>query len=103
MKIEEIRRRINQGNYLIKRHAILHALKEGFERRNMLEAIAKGKVIEDYPMESRLLICGLTNLTKKTLIYLHIVCEYSDEYVEFVTAYLPDEYIWENPPFRRRK
>ena len=64
---------------------------------------ANGKIIENYPMESRLLICGNTNLTEKTWIYLHIVCEYSDKNVEFITAYLPDEYIWENPPFRRRK
>ena len=37
-------------------------------------------------------------------IYLHVVCEYADPiYVEFVTAYIPDEEEWESPPFRRRK
>lgn len=68
----------------------------------MLEAIEQGKIIENYPLESRLLICGITHLTEKISIYLHVVCEYSDEYVEFVTAYIPDEFVWENPPFRRR-
>lgn len=58
----------------------------------MLEAIAKGKIIEDYPMENRLLVCGTTHLTEKTSIYLHVVCEYSNEYVEFVTAYIPDAF-----------
>jgi hypothetical protein len=103
MKIEEIRHRIAQGKYLIKTHAIQHALKEGFERKNMLEAVEKGKVIENYPQEQRLLICGTTYLTEQIAIYLHIVCEYSEEYVEFVTAYIPDEYLWENPPFKRRR
>jgi len=39
-----------------------------------------------------------------TEIYLHIVCEYADSvYVEFVTAYIPDEQERESPPTRRRK
>ncbi len=104
MKIEEIRQRIVDGQYLIKSHALQHALKEGFERKSMVEAILNGKIIEDYLQEKRLLICGVTNLTKDFSVYLHIVCEYSDDvYVEFVTAYIPDEDIWESPPFRRRR
>jgi hypothetical protein len=39
MKIEEIRRRISEELYLIKTHAIQHALKEGFDRKNMVETI----------------------------------------------------------------
>jgi hypothetical protein len=36
--------------------------------------------------------------------YLHVVCEYADPvYVEFVTAYIPDQRDWESPPFRRRE
>jgi hypothetical protein len=39
-----------------------------------------------------------------TEIYLHFVCEYADPvYIEFVTAYIPDEQAWESPRFRRRK
>lgn len=38
----------------------------------MLEAVEKGKVIENYPQEQRLLICGTTYLTEQIAIYLHI-------------------------------
>ena len=69
----------------------------------MVEAIENGKIIENYPAERRSLICGKTQLSKQTTIYLHIVCEYFGEYVEFVTAYIPDEFEWQNPPFKRRK
>jgi len=49
------------------------------------------------------LICGKTTLAKTTDIFLHVVCEYADSlYIEFVTAYIPDEQEWENPPVRRR-
>jgi len=103
MKIEEIRHRIAQGTYLIKTHAIQYAIKEGFEHKNMLEAVEKGKVIGNYPQMQPLLICGTTYLTEQITIYLHVVCEYSEKYVEFVTAYMPDENLWENPPFKKRR
>jgi hypothetical protein len=35
---------------------------------------------------------------------LHVICEYADPvYIEFVTAYIPNELEWESPPFLRRK
>ena len=94
---------LRDGNYLVKNHAVIHALKEGFDRANMVEAVLTGRVIEDYADAKRVLVCGTTMLTT-TEIYLHVVCEYADPvYVEFVTAYIPDEQQWESPPFRRRK
>ncbi len=104
MDIETIRERVRDGNYLVKSHAIIHALKEGFERQHMIEAVLNGKIIEEYPNDERILICGKAILTKDIDIYLHVVCEYADPvYVEFVAAYIPDEVEWEKPPFKRHK
>jgi hypothetical protein len=104
MDIETIRERVRAGNYLAKGHAIQHALKEGFERKDMVEAVLDGTIIEEYPDDQRVLICGRTTLWENTVIYLHVVCEYADPvYVEFVTVYIPDEEIWERPNFRRRR
>ena len=47
MDIESIRRRIRAGNYLIKSHAVTHALKEDFNRANMVEAVLQGSIIEE--------------------------------------------------------
>lgn len=103
MELDIIRQRVNEGNYLIKSHAITHALKEGFERRHIVEAILEGAIIEEYSDDKRVLICGETSLSESSRIYLHVVCEYADAvYVEIVTAYVPDELAWESPPFRRR-
>jgi hypothetical protein len=102
--IEVIREKVRNGNYLVKSHAITHAVKEGFDRRNMFEAVINGSIIETYLDARRLLICGRTTLSENLDVYLHVVCEYSDpDYVEFVTAYLPDELEWESPPFVRRR
>jgi len=102
--IETIRERVRTGNYLAKSHAIQHALKEGFERKHMVEAILNGAIIEEYPDEQRVLICGRSTLLENVVIYLHVVCEYADAvYVEFVTTYIPDENGWERPNFIHRK
>lgn len=104
MDIETIQKRVRAGYYLTKSHAIQHAVKEGFERKHIVEAILDGKIIETYPDDQRVLICGSTTLSKTPIIYLHVVCEYADPvYVEFITAYIPDQTQWENPPFRRRR
>lgn len=104
MDIEIIRQRIRDERYLIKSHAVVHALKEGFDRKHMVEAVLGGTVIEDYIDDQRTLICGEISLAPNVDAYLHVVCQYADPiYVEFVTAYIPDEQEWESPPFRRRE
>ena len=104
MDVETIRERVRTGNYLVKSHAVTHALKEGFERKHMVEAVLEGNIIEEYLDAHRALLCGRTRLSENVDIYLHVVCEYADPvYIEFVTAYMPDELEWESPPFLRRK
>ncbi len=104
MDIETIRERVRAGNYLAKSHAIQHALKEGFERKHMVEVILNGAIIEEYPDVQRVLICGRSTLLENVVIYLHVVCECADPvYVELVTAYIPDENQWERLNFIRRK
>ena len=102
MDIEKIRERVRAGMLLIQSF-VQHALKEGFERKHMVEAVLAGVIIEEYPEDHRALICGKTAVTEKLTLYLHVVCEYADPvYVEFVTAYVPDDLEWEKLPFRRR-
>jgi hypothetical protein len=103
VNIETIREQVRAGNYLIKSHAVQHALKEGFERKHMVEAILGGRIIEEYPDDERALVCGRARISNVSL-YLHVVCEYADPmYTEIVTAYIPDVSEWEWPPFRRRR
>jgi len=104
MDIEIIRERVQAGNYLVRSHAVQHALKEGFERRHMVKAVLQGTIIEKYPDDQRVLICGQTTLAENVTIYLHVVCEHADPtYIDFVTAYIPDELEWQSPPFSRRR
>jgi hypothetical protein len=102
--VEAIRERVRDGKYLVRSHAITHALKEGFGQDDIVTVVLEGRVIEEYEAEQRFLICGKTSLSKNASIYLHVICEYSDDvYVEFITAYFPDESLWEKPPYKRRE
>ncbi|MEW5985174.1 MAG: DUF4258 domain-containing protein [Chloroflexota bacterium] len=104
MEIEFIRKRVLAGKYLVKGHALQHALKEGFERPHIIQAILNGTIIEAYPDEQRVLVCGRITVASVGLVYLHVICEYADaNYVEIVTAYVPDKRLWEEPPYRRRR
>ncbi len=104
MDIQTIRESVQTGNYFVKSHAILHAQKEGFEVKHMVEAILNGSIIEEYREDQRILICGHSTLLENVVVYLHVVCEYADPiYIECVTAYIPDENQWEFPPFKRRR
>ena len=68
MDIDTLRKRVQDGNYLIKAHAVQHALKEGFEQSHMAEAVLTGAIIEEYPDEQQALICGSTSLGKPDLL-----------------------------------
>ncbi len=102
MNLQTICEKVQNEDYLVKNHAILHAQKEGFEVKHMVEAILNGRIIETYPEDHRVLICGHSTLLENIMVYLHVVCEYIDPiYIEFVTAYIPDENEWQFPPFSR--
>jgi hypothetical protein len=67
--VEIIRQRVRDDRYLIKSHAVVHALKEGFDREHMVEAVLSGTIIEDYTAGKRALICGKTSLSPNVDIY----------------------------------
>ena len=104
MEIKTIRQKVRNGDYLIRSHVVSHAIKEGFTRQDIVAAILNKQIIETYPNDKRVLVSGYTDQIKGVKLYIHIVCEYADPvYIEFITAYIPDESLWERPDFRQRK
>lgn len=104
MDFEIIKERVAAGNYFVGNHAFKHSLEEGFSPKLIAQAVLNGIVIEEYPDAERVLIRGRVKLEEEIQIYLHVVCEYSDEeLIYFVTAYIPDGKLWGKPPYQRRK
>jgi hypothetical protein len=102
--VDEIRRKVEQGEYSVRPDAMMHSFKESFSQDAMEEAVLNGRVIEEYPERRRYLFCGFITIGKKTKTALHVVCEYSDpqDVVDFVTAYIPTKERWVDPWMRRR-
>lgn len=102
--LEKIRRLIAAQRYRVRIHAVRHMIEEGFTEENMVTAVAgRGKIIEEYPDESRCLVLGYFHMDDQIRSPLHIVCDYSDdELVDIVTAYIPQKPWWVSPTRRGR-
>lgn len=93
-----------QGRFTISAHGIPHRLKEGFSIADVVEAVEVGRIIEDYPDRQRCLVWGTVRMEEGTVLDLHVVCQVSNsEWVNVVTAYIPDPSEWESPPLHRRE
>lgn len=102
MNIEDIRRRILSGHYLI---SFTHT--EKLRRRKISlttieDAIRTGTIIEAYPNDPRGPSCLIPGLTEEGRP-LHVVCGRIDrEEIFIITAYEPNLEEWE-PDWRTRK
>jgi len=104
ISIDQLQRLLAEGRFDIGGHSIPHELKEGFSIAEIVEAIRRGQIIEEYPWRNRCLVWGRVKTTPESALDLHVVCDVSDpEWVHVVTAYVPDALQWELPPTRRRK
>lgn len=103
--LEKIKSLVAAGQYLVKNHAHLHSIEEGFTESDMAEALAgKCRMLEHYPTVSRCLILGYFTMSRNVRAPLHIVCDYSrDDRIDFVTAYIPEKPKWLTPTIRGRK
>lgn len=76
-------------------HVLKRLILRNISQDEVIEAIQRGKVIEQYPEDypfPSCLILGITVAGK----YLHVVCGRGNEEVWIITAYYPDPEEWEN-------
>jgi hypothetical protein len=99
-----LRQQVADGDFALRPHAMQHAVKEGFTKEAMLQAVLHGVVVETYPERNRCLLFANVTLEGLTLP-LHVVCEHLSPTapVDFVTAYIPSDMEWETPTRRRKK
>jgi hypothetical protein len=99
ISIRSIKRFIKTEKYQYYTHALTEAKKDGVEPEDIVYVILTGKIIESYPDRQRVLVYGemLNNLP------LHVVCDYSDEDMIYITTvYIPSREEWSHN-FQRRK
>lgn len=99
--IEKIRKAFKENRYEYSLHAVDQSILRHITRREIVEAIENGEIIEDYPSDKfgpSCLVYGKTNLERP----LHIQCSYPTRAkIKIITVYepVPEEWI----DFRKRR
>lgn len=100
-RIDEIRRKFDEDQVELTRHAAVRALTWDIAIREIRQAIATGEIIEDYPEDKygpSCLIFGRTNADRP----LHIQCsDPSRDVLKIITVYEPNSEEWIE--FKQRK
>ena len=101
--LENIKKLVDAKKYRIRLHAVRHMIEEGFDERDLLEALGgKSRILEHYQSEMRCLILGYFALTDRLRIP-SLVRDYSNpRLVDIITAYVPQKTWWITPAKRGR-
>lgn len=94
--LEELKNKAVLGEIEVSEHAVGQMVKRNIAGAEVLEAIASGQIIEDYPTAPHgpcCLIFGRTLANRP----LHLVLTYpSRPFVRVITVYEPDARVWTN-------
>jgi hypothetical protein len=99
--LEQIRSQADIENIRITQHAQQEMAEEDITLDEVLEAIATGQILENYPKHRRGACCLLNGITKKGRP-LHIVCTTERPVLIIITVYEPKPPKWTTPTQRRR-
>ena len=97
---ERIRAQAARGNFRITQHAQREMAEEGIILDEILQAIAVGEVLENYPEHRRGACCLLHRRTADGR-HLHIVCTTAQPVLIIITVYEPKQPKWMTPTQRR--
>lgn len=102
MDIEQLRRQVTDGEKPLRvtTHAQIEAAKDGLLLIDLRHVFETGRVVEGYPAEQRVLLCGEAVSSK---LPVHIVVEDALTEGVIVTAYIPDPRLWAWHARRRRR
>jgi len=101
MALEQIRHQAAVENVRITQHADQEIVEEEIFLNELLEAIAGGQIMENYP-EHRRGACCLVNGTTNQGRPLHIGCTTAQPFLTIIIAYEPKAPKWITPVERNR-
>ena len=103
--IEDIKRCISKKRYNITSHARreMSPKEDDISEKELVEAISKGGIIEEYPNDKPFPSCLIFGRTERGRS-VHVVCAYSkeDDIVIIITTYEPAINKWIDYRYRRR-
>ncbi len=101
MEIQDILNLCTDDTIEITIHALIRCHNRGIEYSDIVSAIQRGEIIEDYPDDYPYPSCLIMGRTDKKGM-LHIVAGIGENKLWIITAYFPSMDKWE-PDFKTRK
>jgi hypothetical protein len=99
--IEGIREKVTTAAFEFSQHAVDQSILRRISVEEIIEAIAGGEVIEDYPTDKYGPSCLIVGFTRSQRA-IHVQCSYpSRDLVKMITAYEPDPDQWIDHKQRR--
>lgn len=99
--LDEIQDQVRAGNIRVTLHAQQEMVEEDVSLDDVLEAILRGQVLEDYPHHKRGACCLLNRLTGEGRA-IHVVCTTDQPTLVIITVYEPSWPKWVTPTQRRQ-
>jgi len=85
---------LNEDRYTISQHARERMFERNIDTDQILEVIRHGKIIEKYPDDFP---CpSVLSMDEDTDLSLHVVYAVCPSYLVIITAYYPEEKIWQS-------
>lgn len=101
INIDELRK-LNQPEHIaITEHARQRLIERGITINDIVRCIAKGEIIRQYPDDKPFPSCLILG-TAVNDSYIHVVVSHDEEFIYLITAYHPDQEMWE-PDLKTRK
>lgn len=88
LNIETLRKICNNGGIIWTTHVLKRLQERGILRKDVVNAISTGEIIEQYPDSFPHPSCLILGLAVNQQ-YIHVVCAYNGENIRAVTAYYP--------------
>jgi len=98
-KLQQIRAQAAANTIRITQHAQQEMVDDGFLLDEVLEAIANGSILEDYPGHRRGACCLLGGMARDGRP-LHVVCTTAEPVLILITVYEPTPPKWVTPTQR---
>ena len=108
MDINEIRKALSSGVVIeYKAHCLKRMLERGISRKDIVDCIMNGEIIEDYPLDNNMSTdsfpsCLILLLHSEEKNAIHTVIGFNGKKIIVITAYYPDKEQWDDT-FSKRK
>jgi len=91
MEISDLRSAVSAGRISWRQHTLKRMLERNIPRKNVIDVIGYGEIIEEYPLARPCPSCLILGLSDNVVYHVVVAYDLSEKMVYVITVYEPDE------------